>query len=1043
MSTKIAHISDIHFRSLKRHDEYKSVFKKLFTKLTKENVDLIFIGGDIVHSKTQGITPEIIDLLNWWFTSLANIAPTHIILGNHDGLILNKDRQDAITPIIKALNNPNIFLYKKSGTYHSGIKNINWCVFSCFDEDNWSKVKPVKGDINIACFHGAVYRSKTDTNWEIEGEVNVSMFNKYDFGFLGDIHMLQYLDEENRIAYPGSTIQQNYGEGIKKGFLLWEINNKNDFSSKFVSINNPHPFITVDWRDSVEKTMQFCEKIKKKARIRIRSDKEISQAEIKLLHYYLKNNRQAHEIVYQVLNKDDDTKTSTIESQKNKNLNIRNKSDRKLLLKSYYREIDDDTLNRLDNLFEEMLDKVPENLTDAIGNKWSLNYMKFDNTFAYGKNNYINFNNLNGVVGLFGNNRIGKSSIPGTLMYSLFNSSDRGAIKNKDIVNIRKGYCSASVGITTHNTSYEVTRETHKKTSKAGKTSATTKLYLKNQSLEGIEYDESEEQRRETEKSLRKIIGTTEDFLYTTFASQGEINTFIKEKNSARKTVLSKFLNLDLYENLYKLSREEYLVLKSKLNNSGKKNWSFLIEGLEKEEKLNFQNRLDIEKKLLILRKKELELKIKEKESDNVEIHQSGYDLNSVLKEIKYTNTLLDKNNIKSKQNEKNIVELKEKQTKIKKFKNSYDLDDLKREKTKIEVLNNKLLDFKKNKTYLNKEKENCKNELKILDQVPCENKYLNCKFIKKAHESKIIIPNLDEKIIEIETSIYEVRNAVSRLEKQNIEEKILKYNEIINKEYKIKVDIEKHENNLKLCKEKNEDLSIKLDRLEEIHKEILVTHKKDEINETHLLKSKLQEVSNNIYDNERNLRNTQLKEFEIKNKVNNLEKEKENYEKLIEKWKIYDLFSASVSKKGIPTMLINSYLPMINKEIQKILNNVTNFNIVIEDENNSLNVYIDYGDSKRIIECASGMEKMMASIAIRVSLINISALPKSDIFIIDEGFGSLDETNVEACSRLLSSLKKYFKTILIISHVDAIKDIVDKNIEVVVKEKDSYVYIK
>ena len=112
-------------------------------------------------------------------------------------------------------------------------------------------------------------------------------------------------------------------------------------------------------------------------------------------------------------------------------------------------------------------------------------------------------------------------------------------------------------------------------------------------------------------------------------------------------------------------------------------------------------------------------------------------------------------------------------------------------------------------------------------------------------------------------------------------------------------------------------------------------------------------------------------------------------------------------------------------------------------DENNNLNVYIDYGDSKRIIECASGMEKMMASIAIRVSLINISALPKSDVFIIDEGFGSLDETNVEACSRLLSSLKKYFKTILIISHVDAIKDIVDKNIEITVKEKDSYVYIK
>ena len=73
MSVKIAHISDVHFRSLKRHEEYKIVFKKLFKKLSEESVDLIFIGGDIVHSKTQGITPEIIDLLNI-YTSHSPVA---------------------------------------------------------------------------------------------------------------------------------------------------------------------------------------------------------------------------------------------------------------------------------------------------------------------------------------------------------------------------------------------------------------------------------------------------------------------------------------------------------------------------------------------------------------------------------------------------------------------------------------------------------------------------------------------------------------------------------------------------------------------------------------------------------------------------------------------------------------------------------------------------------------------------------------------------------------------------------------------------------
>ena len=138
--------------------------------------------------------------------------------------------------------------------------------------------------------------------------------------------------------------------------------------------------------------------------------------------------------------------------------------------------------------------------------------------------------------------------------------------------------------------------------------------------------------------------------------------------------------------------------------------------------------------------------------------------------------------------------------------------------------------------------------------------------------------------------------------------------------------------------------------------------------------------------------------------------------------------------------MLISNSLPEINNEINKILTGVTTFKIFLEEDGSNLQVYIDYGDSKRIIECASGMEKMMASIAIRVALINISFLPKSDLFIIDEGFGALDDTNIESCSRLLQSLKKYFKTILVISHVDAIKDIVDKNLVINKKGSDSHV---
>ncbi len=104
------------------------------------------------------------------------------------------------------------------------------------------------------------------------------------------------------------------------------------------------------------------------------------------------------------------------------------------------------------------------------------------------------------------------------------------------------------------------------------------------------------------------------------------------------------------------------------------------------------------------------------------------------------------------------------------------------------------------------------------------------------------------------------------------------------------------------------------------------------------------------------------------------------------------------------------------------------------------MEIYIDYGDSKRIIEVGSGMEKMIASVAIRVALINVSSLPKTDMFILDEAFGPLDPSNVESCNRLLTSLKRYFKTIIVITHVEGVKDVADHIIEVTKVEKDAKV---
>ena len=1040
MTYKFAHISDVHWRSLKRHDEYRQIFAEMFIKLQDEMPDAIFIGGDIVHSKTQGISPEIIENLNWWFTSLARIAPVHVILGNHDGLMLNEDRQDAISPIISAINNDNIKLYKKSGVYPTGLENINWCIFSCFDQKSWDLVKPIENEINIACFHGAVMNSKTDTDWSLEGEVSLDFFDEYDFGFLGDIHKRQYLDNNRRIAYPGSTIQQNYGEDITKGFLIWEINNRHDFKSRFVSLPNPNPFVTIDWQGSLEKTILFCEKVKNRARFRIRSDKVITQSEIKILYHYLKRDKKAKEIVFQSNVDSDVRKNSVTYNNVYNTMNIRNPADRTKLFKDYFSNIDNKTIERVDLLFKESLDKIPKKLSDEACQNWSINSLEFDNTFSYGKDNYINFNKLNGVVGIFGNNRTGKSSIPGTLMYTLFNTTDRGSIKNQDVVNIRKGSCKSKVNITIGTKKYEIIRETTKKTNKQNKLSANTNLSLIETTSS---LDESEEQRRETEKTLRGLIGTSDDFLYTSFASQGEMNTFINEKSSARKSVLSKFLNLDIYEELYKDSRENYIVLKSKLKNSKEKNWTILKSDTINNIDNSKRNLEEYEEELKVTREKEVSLRLQIKDiENNIKNHPSGYTKQTASKELSYIISKKEsfENDIKTINCQ--VSDLKEKVLKIANFKKDFPIEDLKEQKTKLENLIAELKEFKGKKTFLSSNKKSKVEEIKILDQVPCGDKFLNCKFISKAHESKKDIKDIDGKITLIETSIYEIKSAISKLEKDSLSQKIEKYNDIINKEYKSNVDIENCLINLDRKKEllcsmtkKEESLNVVLDELGS-NDDTKYIEKLDDV------KSALNRLRNSIYDKESLAKKEAREIFSLESNYTNLVIEEEDYKKIIEDWKIYDLYSHAVSKKGIPTMLIASYLPKINLEIENILRDVVSFNVrILDDENNNnLNVYIDYGDSIRIIECASGMEKMMASIAIRVALTNISSLPKSDVFIIDEGFGSLDSSNIESCSKLLSSLKKYFKTILIISHVDAIKDVVDKNLEVCIKGNDSYV---
>src|SRR5690606_18371099 len=122
-----------------------------------------------------------------------------------------------------------------------------------------------------------------------------------------------------------------------------------------------------------------------------------------------------------------------------------------------------------------------------------------------------NFDQLNGIVGVFGPNRIGKSSIIGTMMYSLFNTTDRGSVKNLHVVNARQPYCYTKAIINVNGTNYVIERQTVKHETRRGQVHAGTALNVFRINESGEAEDLAGEQRTDTEKVIRKLIGSAED----------------------------------------------------------------------------------------------------------------------------------------------------------------------------------------------------------------------------------------------------------------------------------------------------------------------------------------------------------------------------------------------------------------------------------------------------------------------------------------------------------------------------------------------------
>ena len=1046
---RFAHFGDTHIRNLKYHKEYRVVFDQIYKKLRRLKPDAIVHCGDIAHTKTQ-ISPEFVQMCSDFFKNLADIAPTYIILGNHDGNLKNSSRLDSISPIVESLSHTNLHLLKNS---EEVILNDSFALnaLSIFDEDNWNEPSELDR-VNIALYHGCIKGSMTDINFMLDhGDHPMDIFQDFDYAFLGDIHRTnQILDNDGRVRYCGSTVQQNFAESNDKGFLIWDIEDKETFKVKHYGFKNPKPFITIEL-DSKGKISNDLS-IPADARIRLIAGYSLTLEKMRRAIDVCKTRFKPESVTF--VNRGDLDPTAEEVTDHIVHEDLRDITVQEEIMEEFLKDyqVEPETLeeifslNRKYNIAAEQTEEVARNV------KWKLKRFKWDNLFNYGAKNEINFSKLRGLVGIFGKNYSGKSSIVDGLLYTVFNNTAKNSRKNLNVVNQNEDSCFGKVEIDIGKDTYTITRESEKyKKNVKGKQTVEAKTDVgfsrKNRTTREI-IEMNGIDRNETDQNIRRVFGSIDDFLLTSLASQLGSLSFIGEGSTKRKEILAKFLDLDIFDQKFKLAKEDSADTKGALNKL--KDHDFATEIAEATSNLAYSEVETDRKKsqidLLKERMTSLKTSLDEANKKLSSSPQEFLDIKQITTDLKEVEGKID--DIKAKN--ANIMDrISEDEEVLSKIEGSLEEIDVGAYEDKLEHIDEKLKvlsSLEKDIELIEQRRKASTNKVKLLAEVPCGSEYSHCKFIKDAYKAENTLEEIRVEVKDLTISKQNTEEEVSQLEPDVVKSYLKTYDDLVKKRRALtdgvsegKLVLEKNRSELLVLMRSHNDLQDKRKQYEDNEEAIKNLEK--------AMKNK-QSLKNDLHDAEGELTSSQdelLLLFKshgsLEQEVENLKKRQQELENLRKEYTSYELYLKCMHSNGISYDIIKKRLPIINEEISKILANIVNFEVFFEEDGRKLDIMIKHPKFEpRPIEMGSGAEKTIASMAIRLALIKISTLPTGDVFILDEPATSLDEEHMEGFVRLLEMIKSEFKTVLLISHLDTLKDVVDKQI-IIEKDANGYAH--
>ena len=1022
----IHHISDVHIRNLKRHAEYEQVFERLYKKIKQNREDsIIYIGGDIAHSKTD-MSPELVDQTSRFLKSLSEICPTIVITGNHDCNLNNLNRLDVLTPIINNLNLPNLHYLKRSGVYDiADMSFVVWDVWE--DEEDYIKASDFEADTKVVLYHGTVDRSKTDVGFSLPGKVTIDYFDGYDLGLIGDIHKRQYLNNEKTIAYCGSLIQQNHGESIGHGYLLWEVETK---KSEYIEIPNDYGYYTIDIDKGIVPDVKG---MPKKARLRVRVS-NTNGIELKKALAIIHHRYGIKDVTITKVDRRD------VGSSNNEMVigDVNDTDYQYELIEDYLKRnhaITDETLVKIKKLNEEINNELPPARVKRNIN-WKLKHFEFSNMFCYGENNYVDFTQLDGIVGMFAPNASGKSTLLDALSFCLFDITSR-TTRAASVLNNRKNNFYCKVNFEVGGLDYFIERKASKR-ARDGHVKVNVNFWMIDDKGQTISLNG--DQRRTTNYNINQVVGTYEDFILSTLSTQNNFTVFIDKTQKERKELLSTFMGTDIFDSLYQSANDKISETQTLLRDFSKVDYSKNLAELQKEttllqvkqtdllskkeKQVEKQNKLNtkiinLTKKLKIVDDNIQDIDKLEKDllKQNKDFQEVANDIDKTFSEFNDLGNLLDEIETTITQYESDNIN--EQYSKFQTLQESRDEFQIEIDKLKVEVRNKLDKTEKLKGVTWDDDCEHCMSNPLTIDARETEKNLEKDKELAAAYLEK---KNKMDKEIEALNPIIEQKNKYDEYKSSLVEAEF--------RERELKT-------NLQYFKERKKNISSSIETIEQDIKQY--NEQKSNIKYNKKIKEDIQVVQNDLDDVDNVIVNLTSDITEVHadikvgdSEMKNINEKIKEIEELENKNQAYRYYLDAVRRDSVPYELLEKAIPTIEGEINNILGQLVDFQMSLDMDGKNINSNIVYDDVNQWpLELSSGMERFISSLAMRVGLINVSNLPRSNFLAIDEGWGTMDSDNINSVYNLFQYLKGQFQFALIVSHVDSMRDAVDTLLEI------------